>query len=65
VVRARGGLDVVKGADSGEVELFAWARRCGPWGLGRVAEAPEDLAHDDGVGQLGDQAAWTALVKGR
>ena len=33
---------MVKGAGSGEVELFAWARRRGPWGLGRVAEIFSD-----------------------
>ena len=30
-----------------------------------MAEVHEDLAHDDGVGELCDEAAWTALVKGQ
>jgi hypothetical protein len=35
------------------------ARAC--W-LGRVAEMREDLAHDDWVCELRDEAAWAALV---
>jgi hypothetical protein len=59
--RARSVLGGARGGGSGEVELFAWARRCGPWGLGGVVEVPEDLAHGDGVGQLGDQG-WEAMA---
>ena len=54
---------MVKGAGSGEVELFAWARGCGAWRLGRVAEVPEDLAHGDWVCDLCDEAAWTAAMR--
>ena len=54
---------MVKGAGLGEVELFAWARGCGAWRLGRVAEVPEDLAHGDWVCDLCDEAAWTAAVR--
>jgi len=52
-------------AASSDVERFARAVRRTAWRLGRVAEMPEDLAHDDGVGELRDEAAWAALVKGR
>ena len=33
------------------------------WRLGRLAERREDLAHDDGVGQLCDEAAGSAAVR--
>jgi len=56
---------VVKGAGSGEVELFARERRCGPWRLGGQSEVGEDLAHDDWVCELRYEAAWSALVKDR
>jgi hypothetical protein len=49
--------------DSGEVELFARARRCGPWRLGRVAEVREDLAHDDWVCELCDEATRAAAMR--
>ena len=51
------------GSDLGEVEQFARAGGRGAWGLGRVAEVPEDLAYDDGVGQLGDQAAGATAMR--
>ena len=28
-----------------------------------MADVPEDLAHGDGVGELRDQAAWTAAMR--
>ncbi len=36
-----------------------------PWRLGGQSEVREDLTHDDGVGELCDQATWAALVEGR
>jgi len=63
--RARNVLGGLTGCGSGEVELFAWARGCGAWRLVRAAAVPEDLAHGDWVCDLCDEAAWTALVKGR
>ena len=53
---------MVKGAGSGEVELFGRARGRGAWRLGRAAEVREDLAHDDGVGEPCDQAAGATAV---
>ncbi len=49
---------------SGEVELFAWARRRGPWRLAVVSEVSEDLAHDDWVGELRDEAAGAVARSG-
>lgn len=54
---------MVKGAASGEVELFACARRCGPWRLGGQSELGEDLANDDWGCELCDEAALTAAVR--
>ena len=54
---------MVKGAGSGEVELFGRACRCGPWRFGGQSEVAEDLAHDDGVGELCDQAAGAAAMR--
>jgi hypothetical protein len=48
---------------SGEVELFARAGRCGAWRLGGQSEVREDLAHDDRIGELRDEAAWAATVR--
>ena len=54
---------MVKGAGSGEVELFGRARRRGPWRFGGQSEVAEDPAHDDGVGELCDQAAVAAAMR--
>ncbi len=62
-MRTRSVLDVVKGAGSGEVEPFGRARRCGPWRLGGQSEVAEDPAHDDGVGELCDQAARATALR--
>ncbi|MBL8805120.1 MAG: hypothetical protein JNN27_24190 [Planctomycetes bacterium] len=36
-----------------------------PWRLGQVAEMREDLAHDDWVCELRDEAAWATAVRTR
>jgi len=56
-------LAVQGGGDSGEVEQFARAGGRGAWGLGRVAEVREDLAQDDWVCELCDQAAGAAAMR--
>jgi hypothetical protein len=57
-------LGLVKSSRSGEVELSARAGRCGPWGgLGGQPEMREDLTHDDGVGELCDEAARAVAMR--
>ena len=52
--RGRGVCSAVQGAPTQAKSSCSRGR--GAWGLVRVAELPEDLAHDDGVGELRDQA---------
>jgi hypothetical protein len=41
----------------------ALGRRRGPWVLGWQSEMLEDLAHDNRVGELCDQAMWVAQCR--
>ena len=56
-------LGGARGSGSGEVELLARAGRCRPWRLGRGSEMREDLADDDWVCELHDEAAWAAAMR--